>query len=302
MMNSYPQIYNLGHAAIADLLKGPVIVEEKADGSQISFSKDENSNLSMRSKGAQINLEAPEGMFAKAVETVKEIAPLMQPGYTYRGEFLSNPHHNCLTYDRVPKKYIIIFDIQTGNESYLSPWDKHAAANALGLECVPVLHSGLITNHAQLTELLNTTSILGGQKIEGVVIKPANYDLFGRDKKVLMGKFVSESFREVHANWKEEHGKKSGADIIQLLAIKYGTQARWNKAVQHLTEANSIEHDPRDIGKLMKEVPEDVLKECEEEIHADLMNWAWPQLRRAIVRGVPEWYKETLAKRQFEQN
>jgi hypothetical protein len=29
MIHSYPSIYNLGHAAIADLLKGPVIVEEK---------------------------------------------------------------------------------------------------------------------------------------------------------------------------------------------------------------------------------------------------------------------------------
>jgi len=33
----YCQIYNLGHRAIADLLRGPVIIEEKIDGSQFSF-------------------------------------------------------------------------------------------------------------------------------------------------------------------------------------------------------------------------------------------------------------------------
>lgn len=51
MIHSYPTIYNLGHRAIVDLLKGPVIVEEKIDGSQISFRKDEQGDLEVRSKG-----------------------------------------------------------------------------------------------------------------------------------------------------------------------------------------------------------------------------------------------------------
>lgn len=37
MIESYPKIYNMGHAAIAELLLGEVTVEEKVDGSQISF-------------------------------------------------------------------------------------------------------------------------------------------------------------------------------------------------------------------------------------------------------------------------
>ncbi len=42
---------------------------------------------------------------------------------------------------------------------------------------------------ADLYALLEKESILGG-KVEGIVVK--NYARFGKDKKVLMGKYVSE--------------------------------------------------------------------------------------------------------------
>ena len=190
MIHSYPSIYNLGHSAIADLLNGPVIVEEKIDGSQFSFSKSESGELSCRSKGAQINMLAPEGMFLAAVATVNEIAPLLRPGFTYRGEYLRSPHHNALTYSRIPSKHIILFDINPGNESYYGPIAKAAEAERIGLECVPVIHVGMVDDIQTFRAMLDRESVLGGQKIEGVVIKPQGYNLFGRDKKVLMGKFV----------------------------------------------------------------------------------------------------------------
>jgi hypothetical protein len=301
MINSYPSIYNLGHAAIADLLASPVIVEEKIDGSQFSFRKNEEGEVSCRSKGAQINMLAPEGMFSKAVLTVSELAPLMRPGFTYRGEYLNTPKHNALVYNRIPAKHVILFDVNTGLETYTTPEEKRAYAAELGLECVPILFQGIIENVNHFRTLLETESVLGGQKIEGVVIKPAAYDLFGKDKKVLMGKFVSESFREVASKtWDAEHKTKGPQDIIQALASKYGTNARWNKAVIHLKERGALEGSPRDIGNLMKEVPEDVLKECVDEIKKDLFDWAWPQLRRTMIKGLPEWYKEELLKKAFE--
>lgn len=302
MINSYPSIYNLGHAAIAELLTVPVIVEEKIDGSQISFSK-RNGVLEARSKGANLNILAPEGMFKRAVDTIQKIEPLLREGYTYRGEYLNSPHHNALTYNRVPVDHIIIFDVNPSLESYLTPEEKRGLALEIGLECVPVLFSGMVETAEQFRKLLETESVLGGQKIEGVVIKPVGYSLFGKDKKALMGKFVSESFREVHAKtWEAEHKTKGSHDILQDLQSKYGTAARWNKALIHLKESGQIVNDPRDIGSLMKEVPEDTLRECESEIKEDLFKWAWPQLRRMVSRGLPEWYKEELMKKQFENS
>lgn len=301
MIHSYPSIYNLGHAAIVDLLKSPVIVEEKVDGSQISFSKHPQSGeLQMRSKGAQINMVAPEGMFDKAVATVQALADKIQAGVTYRGEYLRAPHHNALTYGRVPRGNIILFDVNPGLEIYLTPERKREYADELGLECVPVLHSGLVENVEHFRTLLDTESVLGGQKIEGVVIKPLDYALFGRDKKVLMGKFVSEAFREVHSKtWDAEHKTQGPSEILEQLKGRYGTPARWQKALIHLREVGQIVNEPKDIGVLMKEVPLDIEKECVEQIKADLFKWAWPQLRRMTCRGLPEWYKEELLKRQF---
>ena len=301
MIPSYSSIYNLGHAAIADLLREPVIVEEKIDGSQFSFTKLASGELQCRSKGANINMLAPEGMFEAAVKVVNDVAPQMRPGLTYRGEYLQKPKHNALAYDRIPNKHIIIFDINVGFETFATPEQKRELASELGMECVPTLFRGTIQDVTHFRSLLDTMSVLGGQKIEGVVIKPENYNLFGKDKKVLMGKFVSESFREVHQkSWETEHKTKSSNDILAILQSCYGTAARWQKAVIHLRERSLLQNAPQDIALLMKEVPEDIASECTDELKEKLFAWAWPQLRRGFVRGLPEWYKESLLKLQFK--
>jgi hypothetical protein len=57
--------------------------------------------------------------------------------------------------------------------------------------------------------------------------------------------------------------------------------------------------EPRDIGLLIKEVPQDILNEADEDIRAALMEWAWPKIRRGICAGLPEWYKQQLLAKQF---
>lgn len=304
--HSYPSIFNLGHKAVQDLLKGEVNVEEKVDGSQFSFGKFENEDhtgepwgLRVRSKGAVMNIDAPENLFKEAVNTVKLLQDQLHPNWTYRGECLKKPAHNALVYDRTPIGHVIIFDINTGDQEFLSYEDKRKEAERLGLEVVPLLFSGNLTEIGAFRGFLDNVSILGGQKIEGVVVKPTRYDLFGRDKKVLMGKFVSEAFKEVHSKaWGENN--PSGGDIIAQLVARLSTQARWQKALQHLREAGKIEDSVRDIGKLMVEIPEDVKKECEEEIKDYLFSWAWPSIKRGISRGAPAWYKDHLLRQQFE--
>jgi hypothetical protein len=314
--HSYGSIFNLGHRAIQDLLKGDVLVEEKIDGSQFSFGKFEEqvgvptaipnflevateSVIKVRSKGAVMHPDAPEKMFTAAVDTVKRLADQLHVGWTYRAEYLAKPRHNALAYDRVPNGHVIIFDINSGEEEFLSYEAKKQEAQRLGLEVVSLLYEGTLTDIAEFRQFLETTSILGGQKIEGVVIKPSTYNLYGRDKKVLMGKFVSEAYKEVHSSsWKADN--PTNKDIMALVAAKYTTPARWAKAAQHLREAGLLAEDVTDIGKIMKEVPLDVLKECEEEIKDILFGYAWPHIRRSLTRGLPEWWKEFLLKRAFE--
>jgi hypothetical protein len=298
--HSYSQIFNMGHRAIADLLNGPVYVEEKIDGSQFSFGVDEEGTLRVRSKGCEMVVDAPEKMFSLAVETVKRLQPLLHPGWTYRGEYLRSPKHNALIYNRIPKDHIIIFDVEIGECEFLEYPAKWAEANRLGLEVVPLLWGGPIETIEAFRDFLQVDSVLGGQKIEGVVVKPIGYGLFGVDKKVLMGKFVSEAFKEVHSKmWKAEN--PTAGDIVGRLGADYGTQARWQKAIQHLAEQGLITDAPQDIGQLMKEIPADVKRECEEEIKEKLFAFAWPHIARMTTRGFPEFYKERLLKKQFEK-
>lgn len=291
--HSYPSAKALGHGMIKEILFDPVIVEEKIDGSQFSFGRF-GGELKCRSKGAQLNLFAPEKMFAAGIAVVNGLD--LRDGWTYRAEYLQKPKHNVLAYDRIPKNHIILFDINPAHEQYLSWEEKNAEAVRLGIECVPLLYSGMIEDPAIVRELLDRVSVLGGQKLEGVVVK--NYKRFTMDGKVQMGKFVSEAFKEVHnTSWKEENpGQK---DIIERLIHEYRTPARWSKAVQHLREEGKITDEPKDIGLLFKEVGSDVRRECEVEIKQKLFDWAWANISRGITAGMPQWYKEELLKKQF---
>lgn len=296
---SFPKVWSIGHAAVAELFYDDVIVQEKIDGSQFSFGIFDN-ELKVRSKGKEIDLNAPEKMFNKAIATVIELKDYLIPGWTYRAEFLEKPKHNVLAYDRVPKRNIILFDINTGEEAYASYEQVAGEAARMGLEVVPLLFKGKISTSVDLEKLLETTSVLGGQKIEGFVVK--NYARFGKDKKALMGKFVSESFKEKHKkDWKE--GNLGQNDIIQNIIGQYRTPARWDKAIIHLKEAGLLENSPKDIGKIITEVPKDLLSEAEEEIKTTLFEWAYKDIVRGVNKGLAEYYKELLFKNQpFDNN
>lgn len=292
--HSYPSIYALGHRHLADLLLDPVVVQEKVDGSQFSFGRF-GDVVRVRSRGQEMVVEAPEKMFSKAVEYVLSIKEQLHDGWTYRGEYLQKPHHNALTYGRVPLNHVILFDVNDGHESYLGPGQVAVEANRLGLEMVPTHGNTLITTLAEVKGFMERESVLGGCKVEGIVIK--NYTRFGQDKKALMGKWVSEEFKEKHKG--VMYGKPGKGDVLTRLILQLRTEARWQKGVQHLREAGTLEDAPKDIGALVKEVQGDVMKEEREWIMEELWKEYWGEVSRGVTRGLAEWYKEQLAMKQF---
>lgn len=294
--HSYPKIFNLGHSALTYLFVDDVIVEEKIDGSQFSFGVFDGA-LKCRSKGKELEIEAPEKMFNQAVNTAKELVPLLKNGYTYRAEYLQKPKHNSLTYSRIPTKHLIIFDISPGEEQYLTYEEKVEEAARLGLEVVPLIYKGKVENFDVLAELLKRQSVLGGAEIEGMVVK--NYSRFGKDGKILLGKYVSENFKELHnREWKKSN-PQSG-DVLTTLMENCKTKARWHKAVQHLQENGKLTKTLKDIGPLIIEAKTDAKQELEDYIKNELFKWAWPSIERSITNGMPEWYKTFLAKGHFE--
>lgn len=296
MINSYSTVYALGHREIADIFSSPVTVEEKIDGSQLSFCLEDSGELVCRSKNHQLILDAPEKMFQKAVDSVRQRANLLHPGWVYRSEYLEKPKHNVLAYDRVPVGNLIGFDVCTGVENYLPYEEKKAEFERIGFECVPCLYSGMINSADDLRALLETVSVLGGTKVEGVVVK--NYSIFTREKKIAIGKFVSEKFKEVAGGeWRKANPSKT--DVLDSLVARYRTPARWQKAVQHLKESGELEGSPRDIGKLMLETKADTRKECEEEVKEILFAHFWPKIEHGLIAGEADWYKQQLLESAF---
>lgn len=295
-LHSYPKLYNIGHLAVADIFNEEVLIQEKVDGSQISFGMQEG-ELKIRSKGAIIWPEACEKMFRNGVKYIREVyeSGKLYEGWVYRGEYLRQPKHNVIPYSRVPNQHIVIFDIETKPTYFLDPEEVQAEAVKLGFESLD-FQVGKINSAEEVKELLNQESFLGGADVEGIVFK--NYIRFTTDGKTMMAKYVSEKFKEVH---RTKVYKTSNKDIIQQLTEAYRTEARWAKARHHLRDMGELVDEPKDIGKLIKEVNMDVLAECEDEIKEALFKWGWKLLSKGITKGLAEWYKDELVKQHFEE-
>jgi len=309
MISSYPKVYNLGHRALVGLTEESVVVQEKVDGSQFSFGLMVEPGppeadvcihtLKMRSRGAAVDPDNPPKMFKEGVEYLKSVQQFMKPGLVYRCEYLSKPKHNTLAYDRVPKNGFVLFDVEDFNKGaqHFENWHGiKIEAMELGIEPIPMFFVGMVEDLDTLHKWLSTKSFLGGQDIEGVVIK--NYQRFGVDGKTMMGKYVSEKFKEVHqVDWKGRN--PTHKDILQLIGDKLRTPARWEKAVQHLRDRGQLLDEPKDIGPLMQEVNTDILQEEGDKIKEELFKWAWRQIGKNTTRGLAQWYKDKLVEQQF---
>ena len=295
-LRSYPKIYNLGHPAIDSLFDDPVVVQEKIDGSQFSFGK-VNGEVVCRSRGKQLAVDAPEKIFQPSVLTVMRSCGKLPEGYTFRGEAIARPKHNTITYDRVPLGNVVLFDVECAPNRFLPHSEIEDWAVLLGMEAVRQFHEGRVNNLDEFKALLTNESQLGGSKIEGIVFKSST--LFGRDGKALMGKYVSEAFKEAHhESWGRANPQKG--DILQQVIEGLRTEARWRKAVERSRDAGTLTHEPRDIGPLIQAIQDDVCEEEAETIMRAFWMWAKPHVRRGSTAGFAEWYKELLAARQFD--
>jgi len=186
---------------------------------------------------------------------------------------------------------VVLLDVDVGLESYVLPQDKRVIADALGLEVPQLLATWTERPTMEsMLALLTTKSMLGGQLIEGFVMKA--YGVYGPDKKTLMAKYVSERFKEVHHREFKQDGSQK--DIFCQLELAFKTEARWDKAVQHLRDAGQLTGSPKDIGPLITEVREDIEREEKEAIKERLWAWAKKPLMGKLTGGLPEWYKKKL--------
>ena len=287
-LSDYSKVHQIYHKEVHRMKGHQVVVQEKVDGSAISFGR-KDGELFVRSKNRPIDIESPDKMFAPAIAVLKN-RPLPDD-YVFRGEYLKVPKHNILAYDRIPKDHIIIYDIEfhDGSNHYLGVFTVATIAKAYEFEVVPTLWTGLFDNIDQeLIDLLMTRqSILGGQLIEGLVIKC--YDIFDSRDKTLMCKYVRPEFKEMHTG----NRGKTRRDIIEEIGDGLSTPARFEKAVQHLREDGILVGEPKDIGILMRELNRD-FEEHVDKVKQLLYDNFRKDILRVANRGFAEWYKAKL--------
>lgn len=300
-INSIPKIYTAGVRQNVGIFKGPVVVEEKYDGSQFTFGlvpEGPLDTLRCRSKSTMINPADP-GMFKAAYETALRLMldKKLTPGWVYCCEFISKPKHNVLTYARVPAGYLVLYDIRITDYTtcrFATPQEKQAVAVTLGIEPVKQIAAGEFFSFQDAW--LTADSSLGIANIEGVVIK--NYGLPHDERPgwPMTAKVVRPQFKEKQAGQCAHVGPKAEqGDAVEKITRALRTEARWLKAIQHLREAGKLVNDAKDIGPLVREIQADVFAEEREWIATQLLEAFGPQIQKGIVNGFAQYYKSILS-------
>lgn len=290
---SYPKILTLGSVYTESALEGIVTVQEKVDGSQFKWGITETGVLTMSSKSMELDLESPDKLFKPAVTHIlksnKAFKDYLNDTYFY-GETLSKPKHNTLNYSKVPKNNIVLFEgISKGK--FLSRTELLVAAEAFQVDLIPQLYIGL-ADIEKIKSLLITQSYLGGEILEGVVIKNYNQTLLLNGQIMpVFTKCVREGFKERH---KVDWEAKSPKGNLNSFLKSFKSIPRWEKAIQFLKEKGELTQSPKDIGPLIKRIQKDVSEEETENIKNELLKVYLDDILRISIHGFPDFYKAKL--------
>lgn len=262
---AYPKIATLGSrgAPVDRFVCTPLTVTEKIDGSQIGFMFTRDSKLYVRSKGGEIDFRDPPKLFAPACVQILAAFGHLIPDTPVYGEAMRGPKHNRITYDRPPHRNIMLWGGDLLEDQ--ARWTGFEQVVSERWFAQDEDHFGQL-----LLDFCSRPSQLGGPR-EGCVIT---------NEHGQRAKYVTEAFRETSS--RPPRDKAGPFELGQSLA----TEARYEKALECILGRGEVP----DIGKLCREVSQDVEEECDEEISR-----AQARVRKDILRGavagVAKWFE-----------
>jgi len=307
MIRAFPKVFAIHKDYVKGVLDGPVEITEKVDGSMFAFALLDNI-LYTRSKGQMIYPETCPKIFRGAVDHVLSIRDKIPPDIIFYCETLQGERQATITYGRAPKNHLILFAACSAGYTFESNYGNLVNyALTLDIEVVPLLYKGTVVGPETdrryyddfVEELLGKESILGGTRVEGIVIKnyAKEFLLGGQEIPLMCAKVVSEEFKEQHrGTWKS---RNTGKGKWETYKESFRTEARWMKAIQHLREGDALTCTPRDIGFLIHRVRDDITAEEKEAVKEFLWGVYGEELLRKSTAGLPEWYKERLASNEL---
>lgn len=280
-------------------------IEEKVDGSQLSFQKrSEDGQVEFRNKEKTIPPGAHDRpCYANAITAISRIAAELNPAYTYHGESVCKRRHNVVEYLGAPLKFWICFGIYDGVR-HLDRAELEHECRRLGLEYVQVLYQNEDpeardpTNKAlelvQAIESGDIQSCLGGNVLEGIVVKhnSAWHSKSACFKRVQL-KHVTSRFKECHKSKQPKlrgHDQASLFAYLEQLGHNFAIDAVYQKALQHLREDPT--RDPAaitNIHALTRRVRDDIVKERKQDISEALYVAFVDEILKHATDGVAKW-------------
>lgn len=304
-MRKYPKVLSLGQPLIDEIFDDPVEITEKVDGSQCRIHLTEEI-AQCGSKNVGI---ADQKMFEIAHDQAvrmwnDDVWRKLGDDITLFTEFLNKEKHNVLIYSRVPRNNLYLFGAII-DDKHIRTEELFKLANILDIEPPHIIASDItISNKDDLNEYLKTPSILGNTVLEGIVIKNYNRSypallastqaFFGYP---LVGKIVRDDFKE-RLN-KEWSGKKQREAPLTKVVAEFLTEARFNKAIQHLVDDGKITYEMNNLKDIIPEFYNDLLDEEKDAIIAVVMESFWKPLKRKCDNFAVQRWKEYLVEKQF---
>ena len=270
-------------------------IQEKVDGSQLSFSRRRPSKAVDEARlqfccGRAVKTVAAV-LFAKVIVMVEAIEQQLTDGFTYHCEYMGKLRHNVVDYGRLPRMYLVLYDVQDAEGKYLQPTEMAVEAERLGLECAALLADHTTQPQPDVNPVALARSLLAGGlqsqlggQAEGVVLKHHNYQHVKyrgqwrngvlEEKEAVVElvhkklKFVTDQFKE-SKTVKRERAELTPTAFLRWVGQQYSTAARWRKGVQRLRDKQDVVYDSEwneaeraaYVDRLCADLDADLLKE-----------------------------------------
>ncbi|MDE6708811.1 MAG: RNA ligase family protein [Oscillospiraceae bacterium] len=244
-----------------------IIIQEKIDGSNVSFQYDsETDSIQCFSRNQILSAENTlRGYYEWVQKLDKELVKLVL-GDKLRmfGEWLVK---HTVKYPEKRYNTVYCFDVfDTENKCWLPQNEVKSLADKLGLNYVPVFYEGKFTAWEDYNYLVGKTE-MGGELGEGIVIKKQN----NLSDNIAYTKIVHERFKEVwkkvrhHSESSEEKREKKRLEELTETVV---TPARVEKILYKLVDEGILPEDfsMKDMKMIYKTLPSAVYHDCVKEV------------------------------------
>ncbi len=272
-------------------------IDEKVDGSNLSFVL-QGTDIVFMNRNSVIS--KPYGwVFDKAISALSTLKKHLVLDHVYHGECIAKPKHNVIQYERVPKFYFVLFDIQDEDGTFLKRHDVVNAAKFLGIECVQCFHinDSESTQPTQIVDHLfkcfangSIVSMFGGTAPEGIVIKHPSYLKSNHKVVATKIKVVRDEFKEMHRNGNKLAEKQvvTPQDSLDRIMSWYSADVRWRKATFRLRDQGKITGLEENAEKERQAIMNEARRDFQEEEEENLKAFLWAEFGQTLVQRITD--------------